>query len=607
MNMLTLDWTIRSRDASRTRELRSEIDYYTELIRSTGKGYDIFTEKMLQNMLDIRFGGIAETIREGDQPKGRVLKVVYMDGATCYPTYNEDWPVVQQVYGNPLQSIPFPDHAVNRIYTTPRPEIDRQGWGMAPPEKIYLAMQLLVRGDRYYANLLLDTPEVGILDLGEADETSANQFLDSWKTLLAGTDPFKIPVLYEHEGDAKFISFTRPPTEMMFDKALARYSNICAAGYGLSPNDVGDLSIAASTLAAAIRQERRSRRTGIGMVMTKWKMFWDRVLPGTLEFTYVERDDETMLNRGRSRLASSLALGNAVTTGSITPATMTAQMMEDGLLTIPLDAEEEAAKAKQLMQEQQAQELASKKPDQTTRETLAHDKVPASQGGEGEQQTRRSLVLPASRARRYAKTAIRGVLTAFKDAEDHLFPDEKAVWRASFTDFVSSGVGDETFSAYVGDLQGAQTAISEAILKDNNPWMLSLLGEGTIEAELRTEYEAEKAFLVDQYEDEDEQVVTDPVPDEVFKEQAAQFTTEFRSMLGELVSTISSVSAVQLMGDSADGDNVDVISEYIQARIEKSLPDFRKITSSVERTWARSLAAQHVRSMKHDSPITSEE
>ena len=84
------------------------------------------------------------------------------------------------------------------MYISPRPDIKREGWGLAPPEKTYLALEMLNRGDYYYANLLIDTPAAGILDLGDMAQDSAEEWVKAWRKMLTGIDPFKIPVLYEH-------------------------------------------------------------------------------------------------------------------------------------------------------------------------------------------------------------------------------------------------------------------------------------------------------------------------------------------------------------------------------------------------------------------------
>ena len=70
----------------------------------------------------------------------------------------------------------FKPEEAARILLTPRPELRMKGYSMPPPERIYLALTLLFRGDQYYANLLLDTPPAGVLDLIDMQKEDAVLF-----------------------------------------------------------------------------------------------------------------------------------------------------------------------------------------------------------------------------------------------------------------------------------------------------------------------------------------------------------------------------------------------------------------------------------------------
>jgi len=239
----SLDWKVDSVDPNMRDEYKSEIDYHTKFI-DKNQDYDFITmvEWIASDYLDLPFGGAAEVGRLGDKPNGKVVWIKLLDGGTLFPTLSRAYPVGQSLNsiaasqtlgfttlnsspgtimtsaGNPDDTVYFPRHAINRIYMSPRPEIQREGWGMAPPEKIFFSLELLNRGDIYYANLLLDTPEAGILDLADMDGASAQEWIKQFRSLLGGIDPLKVPVLYEHEGDVKWIPFGRPPTELMFDR-----------------------------------------------------------------------------------------------------------------------------------------------------------------------------------------------------------------------------------------------------------------------------------------------------------------------------------------------------------------------------------------------------
>lgn len=336
-NILNLDWKIDARRADQRDELKDERDYYERLLSYDGD-YDWATrlEWLLQDYLDLPFGGAAEIGREGDRPEGKVVWIEPLDGATLFPYPNKDYPVGQTLHEDFSNVVWFPYYAINRIYMTPRTIITRKGWGLAPPEKIYLSLELLNRGDRYYANLLLDTPEVGILDLGNISEESAQNWVKSWRTMLSGVDPFKIPVLYEHDTEAKFISFTRSPTELMFDKATLKYAAICCAGYGISLSDIGiqPVTSGGETLAGSIRQERRTRRTGFGRAKKATEAFMNRIIHPDLVFKFIDLDDEVSVALGRARLASATAFTSLVDRGVFTSQEVRLQMIADGLVDI---------------------------------------------------------------------------------------------------------------------------------------------------------------------------------------------------------------------------------------------------------------------------------
>lgn len=338
-NFLALDWSIQARDTNQRDELKKDIEYYTKFLTDSGDlNYSEHVEWVLQDLLDLPFGGASEIGREGDKPEGKVLWIEPLDGSTLFPTLNNDFPVGQRIEVAPLDVVYFPKHCINRIYMSPRTRYQRKGWGVAPPEKIYLALELLKRGDIYYANLLLDTPQAGILDLSDMEKESAEAWVDSYRSLLNGIDPFKIPVLYEHEKPANFIAFGKPPTDLMFDRISLKYAAIIAAGYGMSLGDIG-MSVASNggeTMSGTIRQERRTRRTGQAVIKKKMVEYFNRILPETLRFVLVDYDDELSVAMGRARMANATAYGTLIDKRTLTPKEARLQMIADGLITIPI-------------------------------------------------------------------------------------------------------------------------------------------------------------------------------------------------------------------------------------------------------------------------------
>jgi len=341
-NFISLDWKIEPRDSDQRDELKDEIDYYTRFFTDTGDYiYEDIVEWVGKDFLDTPFGAGVEVGRVGDQPNGRVVWLEPLDSDTLFPTYNKDWPVGQQIKQAPLKPVLFPKHAINRIYYSPQTKIRYKGWGIPPPEKIYLALELLNRGDLYYANLLLDTPEAGILDLGDMSKASAEEWVKSFRSLMGGIDPMKIPVLYEHNNNIEFVPFGRPPTEMMFDKVTAKYASIVAAGYGISLSDIG-IQVASSggeTLAGSIRQERKTRRTGFARFKKKMISFFNFMLPEELEFKVIDNDEEQAVAAGRALLAFSTSAAQLVESRMFTPQELRLQALASGLITVSVPEE----------------------------------------------------------------------------------------------------------------------------------------------------------------------------------------------------------------------------------------------------------------------------
>lgn len=334
----SLDWKIEPRDSTQRDELKEDIKYYTRLFTCDEDGeYDYVqvNEFVGKDLLDIPFGGMAELIRESE-PTGKVIKILPVDGGTLFPTNNKEYPVGQRLKEYPLNTVYFPKYSISRIFMSPRTEIRHQGWGMPPPERIYLSIALLCRGDKYFADLLLDTPPAGILDLLDMSEEDAREWLKSWKELLGGVDPYKIPVLYQHTKEAKFVTFTRSPTELQFDKAVMQYAAICASGYGLSLSDIGFQAVTSGgeTLAGSIRQERRVKKSGQAVVKRKFKLFRDKMLPPDLEFIFIDKDDEQSVAMGRARLSDATAAAQYIQQKIFTPGEMRLQALQDGLITV---------------------------------------------------------------------------------------------------------------------------------------------------------------------------------------------------------------------------------------------------------------------------------
>lgn len=375
--LTTLEWKIEPRDSNMRDELKSEIEYYTRLFEhggnvDSGKDFVWLLDWVLSDYLDIPFGGAVELIRYGDWKNGKIAKIIPLDGATLSPTLNKDFPVIQKVMQDPTHVVNFPAHAINRLYMSPRTDIRREGWGYPPPEKIFLAIEMLRRGDAYYAGLLVDTPEAGLLDLGNMSKKSATEWIKAFKDLYTGIDGFKIPVLYEHTVQAKWIPFGKPPTDLMYDRITLRYAALTGAGYGMTLSDIGlgGGSNGGETLSGTIRDERKTKRGGLGKNKRSVQYFFDRMLPKSLQFRFIDLDDEQSVALGRARLANATAFNQYSQMGVFSPTEIRMQTIADGLITIGIPEE--------------PPEDAAPEPKVQERPGMLGSPVSPSQGGQGE-------------------------------------------------------------------------------------------------------------------------------------------------------------------------------------------------------------------------------
>lgn len=448
-NLLALDWKISAVDSEQNDELKGVIKHYTNLLMRGDFDLSQIVEMVGSDLLDIPFGGAAEIGRKGDTPEGRVQWIRHIDGGTLYPTLNADYPVIQ--YYATMNPIAFPKHAIARTYMSPRTEIERAGWGMAPPEKIYFALTMIGQGDSYYANLLLDIPPVGILDLMDMAKDSAIEWVNSYRDFLAsgGQKSFKIPVLYEHTQDVKFIQFGKAPNDIMYDRITLKYAAIVCAGYGLGLSDIGinTTSSSGETLAGTIRQQRSTRKNGFAVAKKKLATFINSFLPPTLQFSWIDYDDELNVALGRARLANSTAAGQWIKDGVFGPDEMRRQAIADGLVSISLPETLSDSERKKILEMTQSK----KAPE---RPGAIGTKEPASMGGTGE--VVKSIV--ADRGGQFKaniKRSVKGVFDATfpifsqTNEQEHLIYDVQEAIKKVPTKWLKLEITPETRSAFI--------------------------------------------------------------------------------------------------------------------------------------------------------------
>ena len=342
-NMLNMEWDIVPREAADAGmdKIKKSIDYYKELLTYLEGDFDNYLDLLLQDMLDLPFGAASEVGRYDDEPDMPVEWAEHIDAATLFPTGQPEYPVAQRVPEVPGVQVVFPEYAINRMYLTPRTEIRLKGWGMAPPQKVYVAIEMLFRGDQYYWKLLLDTPEAGILDLINMTEDAATKWLDGFRDIFQGIDGFKIPVLYGHDEPAQWIPLNRPPTDLLYDTQYIKYAQIVSAAYGIRLSDLGlEEAKGGGTLAGVIRGERQTKRTGRAVVRSKTENHFNWMLPVELKFIWKDKDAEDATERGRGMTSLSQGLKIAVDSGMLSKQEGRAELVASGVLDTDLDPNE---------------------------------------------------------------------------------------------------------------------------------------------------------------------------------------------------------------------------------------------------------------------------
>lgn len=431
----SLDWMIVARDSNKKDELKAQIKHYTKLFeRGNAYWWDIDfssqVEWFVKDLFTLPFGTASEIGRLDDEPNGRVVWIRPLDAGTLAPTLNFEFPVVQSAPSTRIVPIYLGKEFVSRVYLSPRTEIQREGWGYAPPERIARAISMMTTGDDYYTKLLLDTPEAGLLDLGDMDKTSAQEWMRGMEDLFYGIGALKIPILYEHEKPAQWIPFGRPPSEIMYDSVTTRYAAILAAGYGLTLSDIGfpSSSSGGDTLAGTIRMERVGKASGKAIAKKKYEAYANRILPYSLKFMFIDYDDERNVSKGRARLASAQAAQINIANRTFLPSEMRRQQIADGLVSI--DLPEDIDENDQEFLAVEKSKLMGKTGNQT-KELGA--KTSPSNGGQGEiipqqilQRNMTAMEVGISKAT-YSANEILATLTA--TVRKNLSQDEIPVWE----------------------------------------------------------------------------------------------------------------------------------------------------------------------------------
>ena len=176
------------------------------------------------------------------------------------------------------------------------------------------------------------------MDLGDTDKETAVEWVNSARDVLFGINPLKIPVLYEHTSKVQWIPFGKLPSEIMYDSVTSRYITILTAGYGLTPSDIGmgGTSNGGETLSGTIRNERVSARSGKSLAKKKLQTYFNNILPETLQFEWIDFDDEKNVAMSRARMANANAASIWIGSQIFSPDEIRRQAIADGMFTITI-------------------------------------------------------------------------------------------------------------------------------------------------------------------------------------------------------------------------------------------------------------------------------
>lgn len=342
--LVALPWYITTKNKEERHRKKDKIDYYTEEVvgKFNNENYDIGVMRTNRDVLSIPMGGTCEVIyRESDAAKwpGEVDRVENIDGGTLSWTGNYEYPVKQTDPNDFTRYVVFHRDEIRRILINPRPEYNLSGYQQSPLETCYLAIDAIAKGDFYYVNLLTETPSAGILDLRDMKEEEVIKWAKSWRELLTGNEALKIPILYDHVEEARWIPFGIPPESTMYGDSLSHYTRLVHACFGLYTQDTG-ISERTPAGGREANLERRSWHRYKATIAV-WENFWNSIIPQDLVFKYEEVNIEETERLARAQVAKANALGIlARIPGALGLRELRREIAETGLVETYINTEE---------------------------------------------------------------------------------------------------------------------------------------------------------------------------------------------------------------------------------------------------------------------------
>lgn len=313
MQITGLDWFIEGED-------EKDKEYFTKVLDSgdDGEGFEVMLSRVVRDTLELPFGGAVEI---GQFPDDVVAWLHHIDGATMVPTYSQEFPYAQaDPFGSLRTPVSFRKHQIGRVRWQAQSDLRSYGWTIPPVQDCLPAIQGLLRADRFWQSFLLDTPPAGILEVPGFDENDATQWYQGWRTMLAGIDPFKVPILHgrgagggEKQAPARFIEFHKTPGETQMRELVKAYAEEVCACFGMTLGDLG-LFGQELRLAGAMKMIDLSKRQGLAKLMRAVKSMIDMdVLPDGLEFKWAAIDVEDDLRKAQAKEITGRKIVNLVT------------------------------------------------------------------------------------------------------------------------------------------------------------------------------------------------------------------------------------------------------------------------------------------------------
>ena len=337
MQITGLNWSIESEDEKLAQYFEGVLNGADD-----GAGFENMVARVVEDTLTVPFGGAWEI---GSYSDGTVAWLAHLDGGLMKPTYQANFPYAQlDPWAGALNSVLFRPGEVSRVMWQPQTNVRVYGWTRTPCMDCLPAIQGLLRSDRFWQTMMTDSPPAGILEVPGFNEDEARDWLEDWKTMVAGIDALKVPILYggSQAGDkaqaAQFIALSPSATEAQLPELVKRYAEMVCAAFGMN---VGDLGLFGQELrlAGATKLIELSKRQGLAHLLRRIKQRIDNdVLPDECAFKWEDVELEDTIRREAARKIRADAIANLASPiiGVISPDEAREQLVADGILTIEL-------------------------------------------------------------------------------------------------------------------------------------------------------------------------------------------------------------------------------------------------------------------------------